>query len=221
MEYLPGGDLMNLLIQEEVFSEDMTRFYMAEAILAVESVHKLNYIHRDLKPDNILIDKDGHLKLTDFGLCKPFNTGSAVKSKDKEFSEEFFGVQDINNKRKKVYSMVGTVDYIAPEVFLKDGYTETVDWWSLGTIMYEMLIGYPPFCGQDPTITCKKVMNFQEYFKIPKERISWEASDLLRKLITTADQRLGKNGVEDIKRHPFFKGIDWIKIRQKKAPMIP
>lgn len=110
--------------------------------------------------------------------------------------------------------MVGTVDYIAPEVFLKDGYTETVDWWSLGTIMYEMLMGYPPFCGKDPTTTCKKVMNFRDNFEIPVDAgISDEAEDLLRKIITEPENRLGKNGVQEIKNHPFFKGVNWENIR--------
>lgn len=118
--------------------------------------------------------------------------------------------------------MVGTVDYIAPEVFSKDGYTETVDWWSLGTILYEMLMGFPPFCGQDPTITCRKVMNFKKCFEIPEgANISSEALDLLFKLINDADTRLGKNGVEEIKVHPFFRNVDWKHIRKTKAPYIP
>lgn len=97
------------------------------------------------------------------------------------------------------------MDYIAPEVFQKEGYTETVDWWSLGTIMFEMLIGYPPFSGKDPTTTCKKVMNFKETFHIPEDaEISYEAEDLLRKIITDPEHRLGRGGVEEIKRHPFF-----------------
>jgi len=118
--------------------------------------------------------------------------------------------------------MVGTVDYIAPEVFSKDGYTETVDWWSLGTILYECLMGFPPFCGKDPTITCRKVMNYKKYFEIPAEaNISAEAYDLLTKLIADADFRLGKNGVDEIKAHPFFRSVDWNNIRKTKAPYIP
>ncbi len=144
---------MNMLMQKDVFSEQTTRFYMAEAILAVESVHKLNFIHRDLKPDNILIDKNGHLKLTDFGLCKPFKVGSYVNGDELDYQGQ--RKSNSSNQRERVYSMVGTIDYIAPEVFTKDGYTETVDWWSLGTIMFEMLMGYPPFSGRDPNMTCK------------------------------------------------------------------
>ena len=118
--------------------------------------------------------------------------------------------------------MVGTVDYIAPEVFSKDGYTETVDWWSLGTILYEMLMGFPPFCGKDPTITCRKVMNYKKCFEIPKGAdISPEAVDLLYRLIADPNERLGKNGVDEIKAHPFFRAIDWRNIRKSRAPYVP
>jgi serine/threonine kinase 38 len=222
MEYLPGGDLMNLLIEKEVFPEDMARFYIAEAILAVESVHNLNYIHRDLKPDNILIDEKGHIKLTDFGLCKPYQKNVNVDQGRCDFDEIEFSKKSGESKREKVYSMVGTVDYIAPEVFGKNGYTETVDWWSLGTILFEMLMGYPPFYGKDPTTTCKKVINYKKYFEIPKEiEVSHEAVDLLKRLITSPDKRLGKNGVDEIKAHPFFKDLDWNNIRNSIAPVIP
>lgn len=123
---------------------------------------------------------------------------------------------------KKVYSMVGTVDYIAPEVFSKDGYTEIVDWWSLGTILFEMLMGFPPFYGKDPTTTCKKVMNYKKHFEIPEDsNISDEAKDLLYQLITDPEKRLGRNGVQEIKDHPFFRKVNWKKLRSKKAPFIP
>lgn len=118
--------------------------------------------------------------------------------------------------------MVGTVDYIAPEVFTHDGYTETVDWWSLGTLMFEMLIGYPPFCGNDMYQTYLTIANFRKHFEIPDDaNISAEAEDLMRKLINEEENRLGRNGASEIKKHPFFKGIDWKTIRSQKAPMIP
>lgn len=128
MEYLPGGDLMSLLVKKDTLSEDEARFYMAEMVLAVESVHKLNYTHRDLKPDNILIDKNGHIKLSDFGLCARYEMNLQPYQVDK------------NKRRARLYSTVGTPDYIAPEVFDDAGYTEVVDWWSLGVILYEMLV---------------------------------------------------------------------------------
>lgn len=128
MEYLPGGDLMSLLVKKDILAEEEAKFYMAEMVLAVESVHKLNFTHRDLKPDNILIDKTGHIKLSDFGLCAKY-----------EMNLQPF-VPNKNNRRARLYSTVGTPDYIAPEVFDDAGYTETVDWWSLGVILYEMLV---------------------------------------------------------------------------------
>ena len=131
MEYLPGGDLMNVLIKRDILPENEARFYLAESILAVESVHKLNYIHRDLKPDNILIDSNGHIKLTDFGLCKcsdinydnPFSNLTKIEEDkiEKKCSEGY------KRSRKLAYSTVGTPDYIAPEVFGKLGYDEKVD----------------------------------------------------------------------------------------------
>ena len=118
-------------------------------------MHSLNYIHRDIKPDNIIIDKNGHIKLSDFGLCKyneirPKTLEEIIMSNN--FKEEL-GKKHKRN-RKLVYSTVGTPDYIAPEVFLKKGYNELADWWSLGAIMYEMMIGYPPFYSEETKTTC-------------------------------------------------------------------
>ena len=118
--------------------------------------------------------------------------------------------------------MVGTVDYIAPEVFGKEGYTETVDFWSLGTILFEMLLGYPPFCGKTPSVTLNNVLNFEKNFKIPADaQLSKEAVDLMKRLIIRSDRRLGKNGVHEIKNHPFFRGVNWSEIRNRRAPVIP
>ena len=118
--------------------------------------------------------------------------------------------------------MVGTPDYIAPEVFGKEGYTETVDWWSLGAILFEMLVGYPPFFAENPSATCKKVLDWKNTFLIPKEaRLSAPATDLLKRLICDPNDRLGINGVDEIKAHPFFNGVGWDRIRDKTAPNIP
>lgn len=138
MEYMPGGDLMNLFIEKDVLSEDDARLYIAELVLAIEAIHKMNYIHRDLKPDNILIDKDGHLKLSDFGLCAKFDVRSKFDAiATKSTVKGPFGGK---RRRKLLYSTVGTPDYIAPEVFQQNGYNETVDWWSLGVIFFEMIV---------------------------------------------------------------------------------
>ena len=237
MEYLPGGDLMNQLIKWDIFSEQDTRFYMVELVLAIESVHKLNYIHRDIKPDNILLDKDGHIKLSDFGLCKYYENDSSIndllEQNLRSSSEKFPDLAAFKSSaerrqilkkhhhrsRKKVYSMVGTIDYIAPEVFSKKGYTESVDWWSLGTIMFEMMVGYPPFVAGDAAKTCQKIIQWETHFDIPEDvNLSPASEDLIRKLIQNPDVRLGSNGVDEIKRHPFFYGVEWDTFVQKAQP---
>ena len=213
MEYCPGGDLMNLLIEKDVLTEKEAKFYLAELILAIESIHKLDCIHRDIKPDNILIDSDGHIKLTDFGLAK--------------ISEKIF--EQNSNKNNicthiKNYSCVGTAFYVAPEVLKKTGYGPEIDWWSAGVIFYEMLVGYAPFCSKETKEACQKVMNWQKYLEIPKKikmKMSDEAEDLIYKLISNKNKRLGKNGADEIKQHPFFSDINWDNIRNMKAPFIP
>nr|XP_027071494.1 serine/threonine-protein kinase tricorner-like [Coffea arabica] len=174
MEYLPGGDMMTLLMRKDTLTEDEARFYVAETVLAIESIHIHNYIHRDIKPDNLLLDKYGHLRLSDFGLCKPLDC-STLQEKDFSTGDSFNGTSRVDeqpaapkrtqqeqlqhwqkNRRMLAYSTVGTPDYIAPEVLLKKGYGMECDWWSLGAIMYEMLVGYPPFYSDDPMSTCRK-----------------------------------------------------------------
>nr|CAH7723050.1 unnamed protein product [Callosobruchus chinensis] len=160
MEFLPGGDMMTLLMKKDTLSEECTQFYITETALAIDSIHKLGFIHRDIKPDNLLLDAKGHLKLSDFGLC------TGLKK----------------SHRTDFYSTVGTPDYIAPEVFLQTGYGPACDWWSLGVIMYEMLIGYPPFCSENPQDTYRKVMNWRETLVFPAEvPISEEAKDTIIK----------------------------------------
>ena len=213
MEFCQGGDFMNLLIKKDILSEEEARFYTAELILAVESIHKLDCIHRDIKPDNILIDKNGHIKLSDFGLAK--------------ISEKLVQPQNFKNNKnrpthQKNYSCVGTAYYVAPEVLKKTGYSEDIDWWSVGVILFEMLVGYAPFCSEKTKDVCYKVLNWKEFLKIPDDVIiSPEAEDLIAKMVNDSDKRLGKNGVDEIKAHPFFKKIDWNNIRNTKAPFIP
>ncbi|KAF5387404.1 hypothetical protein D9757_005759 [Collybiopsis confluens] len=240
MEFLPGGDLMTMLMKYDVFSEDVTRFYMAECILAIEAVHNLGYIHRDIKPDNVLIDRYGHLKLSDFGLSTGLH-----KNTDGEYYKRFLEeektrnparnsvqVNPINltmsreqiatwkaNRRKLAYSTVGTPDYIAPEVFLMKGYGKECDWWSLGAIFFECLVGYAPFCSDNPADTYKKIIDWPNYFFFPDELfISREGEDLIRSMMTWADSRLTVN---QIKSHPFFYGADWSALRQIEPPFVP
>ena len=249
MDFLPGGDLMNLLMKKEVLTEDEARFYTAEMILAVDSVHKLNCIHRDLKPDNILIDKNGHIQLSDFGLAKiadktffPItqkdnvgpqklvnNALDSITSANTNYSNNA-PTQNIRNanglrprrNRLIAYSTVGTPDYIAPEVFSQNGYGEEADWWSIGVMFFEMVVGFPPFFSENPSDTCKKIVKWREHFSIPEDaNLSPEAESFILRMVSQPESRLGVHGVEEIKKHPFFKGIDWNNIRNMKAPFIP
>ena len=217
MEFLPGGDFMNLLIKKDKLTEEEAKFYTAEIILAVESIHKLDCIHRDIKPDNILIDKNGHIKLSDFGLAKV---------SDKLYEKNTRKDGDFNPKKrthKKLYSCVGTAYYVAPEVLNKKGYGQEIDWWSVGVIFFEMLVGYAPFCAQDTQEVCFKILNHEKYLEVPSDvTLSKEATDLINRMISDSDKRLGKNGADEIKAHPFFKDVDWEHIRETmKPPFVP
>lgn len=129
---------------------------------------------------------------------------------------------DYRRKRELAYSTVGTPDYIAPEVFSQSGYNETIDWWSVGVILFEMLIGYPPFYSEDPTVTCQKIVHWRKTLRIPTDaQISSDAADLILKLVRDPYDRLGSNGIEEIKAHPFFQGLDWDNLRESPAPYIP
>ncbi|CAA0823954.1 AGC (cAMP-dependent- cGMP-dependent and protein kinase C) kinase family protein [Striga hermonthica] len=238
MEYLPGGDVMTLLMRKDTLTEYEARFYIAETVLAIESIHKHNYIHRDIKPDNLLLDRHGHLRLSDFGLCKPLdcstiqedfsvgdNHSESSRSEDGSVPKRTQQEQLQHwqkNRRTLAYSTVGTPDYIAPEVLLKKGYGMECDWWSLGAIMFEMLVGYPPFYSDDPMSTCRKIVNWRTHLKFPEEaKLSLEAKDLISKLLCSVHQRLGSKGANEIKAHPWFDGIDWENIYHIEAAFIP
>ncbi|RLN54538.1 hypothetical protein BBJ29_009479 [Phytophthora kernoviae] len=246
MEYLPGGDLMGLLMKEDTLNEATTRFYAAEMVLAIQSVHDLGYIHRDMKPDNVLLDAHGHLKLTDLGLCKKMdsrvdllpisqhamdptqaaaaataaatNGGGGGDSVDSSRSRPF------SRNRQVAFSTVGTPDYIAPEVLAQKGYGKECDWWSMGVILYECLVGYPPFYADEPVQTCRKIVNWKQSFGFPPEakaRLSPQCMDFIRRLVCNSENRLGTGSVEEIKRHPWFNGVDWTTLRSVRAPYVP
>ncbi|XP_075448394.1 serine/threonine-protein kinase LATS2 isoform X2 [Ascaphus truei] len=247
MDYIPGGDMMSLLIRMEVFPEHLARFYIAELTLAIESVHKMGFIHRDIKPDNILIDLDGHIKLTDFGLCtgfrwthnsKYYQKGSHIRQDSMEPSELWDDVSNcrcgdrlktLEQRAKRqhhrclAHSLVGTPNYIAPEVLLRKGYTQLCDWWSVGVILFEMLVGQPPFLASNPTETQLKVINWENTLHIPSQiKLSPEATDLITKLCCAAEYRLGRNGADEIKAHSFFSSIDFSSdVRHQPAPYVP
>jgi len=230
MEYVPGGDMMNLLMKLDIFTEEMTRIYIAETVLAIDSIHKMGFIHRDIKPDNLLLDARGHIKLTDFGLCTGYLTKEIssryekLMHKDKEKNIPAKASKEkINtwkrNRRIRAYSKVGTPDYMAPEVVTQSGYTKECDFWSVGTIMFEMLCGYAPFCSDDYNETYWKIINWKDTLQFPDDVVvSNEAQDLIRKLCCEERNRMT---VEEIKQHPFFKGLDWDHIRDGPGPYIP
>ena len=252
MDYCPGGDLMSYLINRDTLEETEARFYIAEIILCVDSLHKMNCIHRDLKPDNILIGKDGHIKLSDFGLSFisreklfPFTENKTEKIIPGLFFRKTSAEEDeknieiknsINDSNKSIkgaksfqniiaYSGVGSPDYMAPELILNEnnkGYGGEIDWWSVGAIFYEMLVGIPPFLSDTPQATCEKIVHYQKYLKIPDQiKISNEAEKLIFGFLTEPKKRLGINGIDEIKKKPFFKNFDWDKIRDMSPPFIP
>ena len=200
-DFMQGGDMFFHMHDGQIviFSHDKTRFYILELVLALESLHKNNMVYRDLKPENILLDSKGHVKLTDFGLSKI-----------------------LEDEDDKAFTLCGTPQYLAPEVLLKKGYDKMVDWWSLGCVLYEMLMGRLPFAIKRGMINLKI---YEKKIDFPR-KISNEARDLIEKfLVVNPTERLGygPNGTDDIKNHPFFNGVDWDLAIQKKykPPFIP
>jgi serine/threonine kinase 38 len=235
MEYMPGGDLMALLMKEDVLTEEATRIIAAESCLAIQSVHDLGYVHRDLKPDNLLIDHFGHIKLTDLGLCKKTDvpdfgqgkSGSNLTAQEGEGEEEASSGATSTTKthrsRAKLYSTVGTPDYIAPEVLSQRGYGKECDWWSLGVILFECVSGYPPFYADEPMQTCRKIVNWRQTFAFPDEAVksaSAECIDFIRQMVCDRSERLGQNGVGDFQAHPFMANLNWDTLRDDVGPYV-
>ena len=197
-DYCPGGELFFHIQRVERFNEEAAKFYAGQIILAVEHLHKNNIIYRDLKPENVLIDRKGFIKITDFGLSKE---------------------NIVDNKSAK--SFCGTPEYLAPEIILNKGHGKPVDWWSLGNLIYEMLTGIPPFYCKDRDILFDAIINDEPEYP---EYLSDEVIDLIKKLlIKNPDKRLGNNGADEIKKHIFFEGMNWEKLLNKKIkpPFIP
>ena len=189
LSFINGGELFWHLQREGKFSMDRSRFYIAELLTALESLHELNVIYRDLKPENILLDYQGHIALCDFGLCK-LNMANDDKTN----------------------TFCGTPEYLAPELLLNQGYTRVVDWWTLGTLLYEMLSGLPPFYDDDVPTMYRKIL--QNPLKFPSFLENTDAQDLLVQLLEkNPDKRL--NDAHAIKTHKFFKDIDWNKLLNK------
>lgn len=190
LEYCPGGELFNLLQDKRRLTEDQTRFFASQMILALEHLHKNNVVYRDLKPENVLINHDGYIKITDFGLSR----------------------MDVN--MTEATTICGTPEYLAPEVIRKEGYGKPFDWWTLGSIIYEMLVGIPPFYTENRMELFNKIKFSNPLFP---NYLSNSAKNLIRKLLNKdPNKRLGFNGAEEIKNDPWFKDIDWELIKEKK-----
>lgn len=189
MDYIEGGELFSLLRKSQRFPNPVAKFYAAEVVLALEYLHSHAIIYRDLKPENILLDKNGHIKITDFGFAKE--------------------VPDVT------WTLCGTPDYIAPEVVTTKAYNKSVDWWSLGILIYEMLTGYTPFYDQTPMKTYENIL--VGHVRYPSY-LHQDAVTLLQGLITKdLTRRLGnlQNGPQDIKTHPWFGEVIWEKLLSK------
>ncbi|XP_032405576.1 citron Rho-interacting kinase isoform X4 [Xiphophorus hellerii] len=205
MEYLPGGDLMSLLNRyEDQFDESMAQFYLAELVEAIQAVHQLGYVHRDVKPENILIDRTGHIKLADFGSAAKLTANKTVAT---------------------ATVPVGTQDFLSPEVLTvinggsQSTYGVECDWWSLGIIAYEMIYAKSPFSDATSTKTINNILNFQRYLKFPEEpHASKQFVDLVRSLLCGARERLGYQG---LRCHAFFSNVDWNNLRQVPPPFVP
>ncbi|KAJ3004548.1 UNVERIFIED_CONTAM: camp-dependent protein kinase catalytic subunit [Siphonaria sp. JEL0065] len=192
LEFVQGGELFTFLRKSGRFRNNVALFYAGEVVLAVEYLHNRDIIYRDLKPENLLIDSEGHIKITDFGFAKE--------------------VPDVT------WTLCGTPDYLAPEIIQSKGYGRAVDWWALGILIYEMIAGHPPFYDDDHFKLYEKILACKPKFP---SHFDPNAKDLVKKILTTdLTKRFGilKNGVEDIKRHAWFADLDWQALEDCKIP---
>lgn len=206
LDYVAGGELFTHLYQREHFNENEVRIYIAEIILALEQLHKLGIIYRDIKLENILLDAEGHIVLTDFGLSKEFCGGES-----------------------RAYSFCGTIEYMAPEVVRSgsQGHDIAVDWWSVGVLTYELLTGASPFTVEGEKNTQQEITKriVRCSYPVPPD-VSPEVQDFIRKLLVKDPRRRlggGEDDAEELKRHPFFQNLDWEAVarREVSAPFVP
>ncbi|XP_018109177.1 microtubule-associated serine/threonine-protein kinase 1 isoform X3 [Xenopus laevis] len=214
MEYVEGGDCATLLKHIGALPLEMARLYFAETVLALEYLHNYGIVHRDLKPDNLLITSMGHIKLTDFGLSKMglMNlTTNLYEGHIESEAREFLDKQ-----------VCGTPEYIAPEVILRQGYGKPVDWWAMGIILYEFLVGCVPFFGDTPEELFGQVISDDIVWPEAEEALPIDAQNLISCLLQTDPlQRLGTGGAIEVKVHRFFTDLDWNGLLRQKAEFIP
>ncbi|XP_029355048.1 microtubule-associated serine/threonine-protein kinase 2 isoform X3 [Echeneis naucrates] len=214
MEYVEGGDCATLLKNIGALPVDMARMYFAETVLALEYLHNYGIVHRDLKPDNLLITSMGHIKLTDFGLSKiglMSLTTNLYEGHIEKDTREFLDKQ-----------VCGTPEYIAPEVILRQGYGKPVDWWAMGVILYEFLVGCVPFFGDTPEELFGQVISDEIIWPEEDEALPQEAQDLISKLLRQNPlERLGTGSAFEVKQHSFFTELDWNSLLRQKAEFIP
>ncbi|XP_072540409.1 microtubule-associated serine/threonine-protein kinase 2 isoform X2 [Salminus brasiliensis] len=214
MEYVEGGDCATLLKHIGALPVDMARMYFAETVLALEYLHNYGIVHRDLKPDNLLITSMGHIKLTDFGLSKiglMSLTTNLYEGHIEKDAREFLDKQ-----------VCGTPEYIAPEVILRQGYGKPVDWWAMGVILYEFLVGCAPFFGDTPEELFGQVISDEIIWPEEDEALPPDAQDLISKLLRQNPlERLGTGSAFEVKQHRFFTDLDWNSLLRQKAEFIP
>ncbi|KAL4597415.1 Microtubule-associated serine/threonine-protein kinase 3-like, partial [Arapaima gigas] len=214
MEYVEGGDCATLLKNMGPLPVDMARLYFAETVLALEYLHNYGIVHRDLKPDNLLITSLGHIKLTDFGLSKiglMNMTTNLYEGHIEKDTREFLDKQ-----------VCGTPEYIAPEVILRQGYGKPVDWWAMGVILYEFLVGCVPFFGDTPEELFGQVVSDDIIWPEGDDALPTDAQDLITRLLKQSPlERLGTSGAGEVKQHLFFLGLDWNGLLRQKAEFIP
>jgi serine/threonine protein kinase len=225
LEYVCGGDLMTCLIKRQKFDERTAKFFAGEIAMALNSIHQMHYLHRDLKPDNVLIGRNGHIKLTDFGLSTNYAKQDICFQKLMDEMQEAILEQTGHTIEGKVGThhergtAVGTVCYTSPEVLQGLEPSPESDFWSLGVVLYEMLFGFIPFVGKSPRETGLRIMHWKRVLKFPKEcGVSTEAIDLIQHLICDQGVRFG---YQQIVGHPFFRGFRFDDSEANIPPLVP